>query len=106
MASKSNSGNGLISITVTISAKGGGNKIPVDNIPSSTTIGDLKKKIKVQPNARLGRSNKFENWDNKRPLSDYFVKDGEIFDCVTQCMMEDGQPEYDDYNEWLAANKN
>jgi hypothetical protein len=48
MASKSNSGNGLISITVTISAKGGGNKIPVDNIPSSTTIGDLKKKIKFK----------------------------------------------------------
>lgn len=62
-------------------------------------------KLSVRPNSRFGRLNQFENWDNRRPLSDYFVKNGEQFICVIQCVIEDGQPNVDDYDQWLLANK-
>lgn len=101
----SSSGNDLINLTVEISAKGGNKKVVLNNIPSTTTVGELKIQLEVRPNSRFGRSDKFENWDNRRSLSDYFVKNGESFMCVIQCMMEDGQSEFDDYNEWLSANK-
>ena len=66
----------------------------------------LKKQLKVAENSRFGRLNQFENWDNRRTLDDYFVKNNEQFMCVTQCVIEEGQPNCDDYNEWLAAYKN
>ncbi len=105
MASKSTPTSDSVSITVAVSAKGGNNQVTLDNIPLSTTVGELKTKLKVRPNSRLGRSNQFENWDNQRSLSDYFVQNGESFDCVIQCTMEDGQSSFDDYNTWLSANK-
>lgn len=106
MASTSSSGSNLINITVEIPAKGGNTKVNLNNIPLSMTIGELKTKLKVRPNARFGRLNQFENWDNRRPLSDYFVKNGESFQCVVQCIVEDEQQSFDDYNEWLLAYKN
>jgi hypothetical protein len=105
MAATSTSDTDLISITVEISSKGGGNNVELNNIPLSTTIGELKTKLKVRPNSRFGRVEKFENWDNRRPLSDYFVQNGEQFMCVIQCAIVEGQPEFDDYDEWLSANK-
>ncbi|UJR29778.1 hypothetical protein I4U23_017325 [Adineta vaga] len=106
MASKSTSTSDPISITVSVSTKGGDKETTLNNISLSTTVGEVKSKLNVKPNSRFGRSNQFENWDNRRPLSDYFVKNGESFDCVIQCNMEEGQSAFDDYNEWLSANKN
>ena len=94
-----------ISIKVDVSSKGSNATVELNNLPPTITIGDLKAKLKVQSNAHFGRLNQFENWDNRRSLSDYFVKNGEPFQCVIQCMMEDGQPTFDDYDECLSANK-
>ena len=94
---------GKISVTVELSSQGGNNKITLDNLPLSTTIGGLKKQLKTEANARLGRANEFENWDNRRSLSDYFVGNGEQLTCVIQCSKEDGQSSFDDYDEWLAT---
>jgi hypothetical protein len=105
MASTSSPGSGLISITVEVSSQGGNKTFALDNIPSSMSVGELKTQLKVRPNSRFGRLNKFENWDNRRPLSDYFVKSGEQFMCVIQCVIEEGQHSFDDYNEWLSTNK-
>ncbi|CAF5027016.1 unnamed protein product [Rotaria sp. Silwood1] len=105
MASISSSGTDLISITVQISSKGSDATVDLNNIPSSMTIGELKTKLNVRPNSRFGRLNQFENWDNQRPLSDYFVKNGESFDCVIQSVIEDEQRSSDDYDEWLLANQ-
>ena len=95
--------DGKISVTVELSGKGGNNKIILDNLPVSTTVGELKKQLKTEANARLGRANKFENWDNRRSLSDYFVGNGEQLNCVIQCSKEDGQSSFDDYDESLAS---
>jgi len=103
MASASSSGANSISMTVEVSAKGSDKKVQLNNIPLSTTVGEVKTKLNVRPNSRFGRVNEFENWDNRRPLSDYFVQDGEQFMCVKQCTMEEGQSSFDDYNEWLSA---
>lgn len=105
MSSTSASGTDLINITVEISAMGGNKEVNLSDIPKSMTIGELKTKLSVRPNSRFGRLNRFENWDNQRPLSDYFVKNGEQFTCVIQCIIEDGQQSVDDYNQWLLANK-
>ena len=105
MASTSSHNKDAISIKVDISGKGGSNTVDLNNISSSMTIGALKAKLRVQPNARFGRLDQFENWDNRCTLSDYFVKSGESFECVVQCVIEDGQSTFDDYNEWLAAYK-
>ena len=94
-----------VSIMVELSSKGGDNKINLNNIPLSITVGELKNKLNVPANARFGRVNQFESWDNRRTLSDYFVKNGESFTCVLQCVVEEGQSNFDDYNEWLSANK-
>ncbi|CAF3546091.1 unnamed protein product [Rotaria sp. Silwood1] len=60
------------------------------------TIGELKTKLSVRPNSRFGRLNQFENWDNQRPLSDYFVKNGTVptidlasryNDCCVACIL-------------------
>ncbi|CAF1035582.1 unnamed protein product [Rotaria sordida] len=104
MASTSSSDNALINIIVEISSKGSEKKINLNDIPLSITVGELKKQLKVQPNARFGRLDQFESWDNRRTLSDYFVKNGESFMCVIQCTIEEGQSSFDDYNEWLLAN--
>lgn len=103
MASTPPSGTGLINIKVEISAMRANSTVELKEISSSMTIGEIKKKLNVQPNSRFGRANEFENWDNRRPLSDYFVENGESFQCVTQCVVEDGQSSFDDYNEWLSA---
>jgi len=105
MTSASSSESNLINITVEVSAKGGNNKIDLTNIPLSMTVGELKTKLNVRPNSRFGRLNEFEDWDNRRSLSDYFVKNDEQFTCVIQCVMAEGQPSCDDYNEWLKTNK-
>ena len=84
---------------------GGGQEIELADIRLSTTVGELKKKLSVPPNTRCGRSNQFENWDNRRTLADYFVKDGEHLVCVVQCVREDGQSHYDNYDEWLKSNQ-
>ena len=105
MAATSTSNTDRISITVDVSSRGGENKVELKDIPLSTTIGDLKTQLNVRPNSRFGRVDQFENWDNRRPLSDYFVKNGENYMCVIQCTMVDGQPDFDDYNEWLSNNK-
>lgn len=102
----SSSGTGSISIKVEIPSKGNNRTVDLNNLSSSTTIGDLKAKLNVQPNSHFGRSDQFENWDNRRTLSDYFVQSGESFQCVIQCSVEDGQASFDDYNEWLTAYKN
>jgi len=105
MTSTSSSGTDLISIKVEVSSMGGSNIVDLNTIPPSTTIGELKTKLNVQPNSRFGRLQKFENWDNRRPLSDYFVKNDEQFMCVIQCVMTEGQPTFDDYDQWLSAYK-
>ena len=105
MASTSSSGTDLISITVQISSKGSDTTVDLNNIPLSMTIGELKTKLNVRPNSHVGRLNRFENWDNRRPLSDYFVENGESFDCVIQSNLEDKQRSFDDYDEWLLANQ-
>ncbi|CAF0868859.1 unnamed protein product [Rotaria sp. Silwood1] len=64
------------------------------------TIGDLKQKLHVEPNSHLGRPHQSENWDNRRQLSDYFVKDHEQLVCVVQSIKEDGQSSCDDYDQW------
>lgn len=96
----------VISIKVEVSSRGGNKIVEVNNISSSTTVGELKTKLNVQPNSRLGRLEKFENWDNQRSLDDYFLKNGEQLSCVIQCAIQEGQPSFDDYDEWLSANKN
>lgn len=93
----------LVNITVQVSAMRDNTTIKLNNISTSMTIGDLKNQLKVQPNSRLGRSGQFENWDNRRSLADYFVENDESFDCVVQCVVDNGQPSCDDYNEWLLA---
>ncbi len=105
MAATSTSNTDLISIKVEVSSRGGETKVELNDIPSSTTIDELKTKIKVRPNSRFGRVDKFENWDNRRSLSDYFVKNGEQFMCVIQCTIVEGQPDFDDYDEWLSTYK-
>ncbi|CAF2569733.1 unnamed protein product [Rotaria sp. Silwood2] len=95
----------LVNITVELSSQGGNNKVNLNGIPLSLTVGELKTKLQVPPNSRFGRLDQFENWDNRRSLSDYFIKNGEQFQCVIQCVIEDGQSSFDDYNEWLAANE-
>lgn len=105
MSSTSSADSDLTNITVEVSSSGGNKNIVLNNIPSSTTVGELKTQLKVRPNSRFGRSDQFENWDNRRSLSDYFVQNGESFQCVVQCAMEEGQSKFDDYNEWLSANK-
>ncbi|CAF3228024.1 unnamed protein product [Rotaria sp. Silwood2] len=105
MASTSSSGTALIDIKVELPSKGSNNTVDLNKIPLSLTVGELKTKLNVPPNSRFGRSDQFENWDNRRPLSDYFVKNGELFQCVRQCAIEEGQSFFDDYNEWLLANK-
>ena len=97
--------NSLNNLTVEISSRGGGQQIVLNDISPSTTIGQLKTQLNVAENARFGRQDKYENWDNRRPLSDYFVKSDEIFTCVIQCVRENGQSKFDDYEEWLAENK-
>ena len=105
MASTSSSGTDLISITVEVSAMRSNTQVDLKGIPLSTTVGELKTKLNVRPKSRFGRVDKFENWDNRRSLSDYFVENGESFMCVIQCVMSEGQPSFDDYDEWLSANK-
>lgn len=105
MSGASSSDTNLVSIKVEISAMGGMRKVNLSNIPLSMTIGELKSRLNVRPNSRFGRSNKYENWDNRRTLSDYFVKNEEQFMCVIQCMVEDGQSDVDDYDQWLLANQ-
>lgn len=94
-----------VNMTIEVAAMRNNTKVELNSIPLTMTIGEVKKKLNVQPNARFGRLNEFENWDNRRPLSDYFVKNGEEFSCVVQCVMEDGQPSCDDYDEWLSTKK-
>jgi hypothetical protein len=106
MTSTSSPDADLISIKVEVSSKGGSNTVDLNNIPSSITVGELKTKLNVRPNSRFGRVDKFENWDNRRPLSDYFVKNGEQFMCVIQCVIVESQPSFDDYDEWLSTLKN
>ncbi|CAF3341063.1 unnamed protein product [Rotaria socialis] len=89
MEPKSFSEAGRISVTVEISAMKGQNEITLANIPLSMTIGDLKKKLHIEPNSRLGRPHESENWDNQRQLSDYFVRDHEQLVCVLQCTKEE-----------------
>ncbi|CAF1136283.1 unnamed protein product [Didymodactylos carnosus] len=101
----SESQSDLISIAVTTSSKGGDRTVAVKNIPLSITVGELKTKLTVAETSRLGRLHEFENWDNRRPLSDYFVKDQENLGCVLQCSVEDGQSSYDDYDLWLAKSQ-
>jgi len=103
MTSTSSSSVDLISIQVEVSSSGGNNMIDLNNIPSSTTVGELKTKLNVRPNSRFGRLNEYGNWDNRRPLSDYFVRNGEQFMCVIQCVMTEGQPDFDDYKQWLSS---
>ncbi len=79
--------------------------IDLNDIPASITIGELKTKLKVQPNSRFGRLNEYENWDNRRSLSDYLVKNGEQLMCVIQCIRTEGQPDFDDYDQWLSTYK-
>ena len=105
MSSKSVVNTGVISITVEQSAKGGNTDTILNDISPSMTVGELKKKLNVEANSRFGRKDQFEDWDNRRPLSDYFVKNGELFQCVIQCMMEEGQSSFDDYDQWLAQYK-
>ncbi|CAF3750597.1 unnamed protein product [Rotaria sp. Silwood1] len=88
-----------------MSSKGSDTTVDLNNIPLSMTVGELKTKLNVGPNSRFGRLNQFENWDNRRSLSDYFVETGESFDCVIQSVMEDAQRSFDDYDEWLLANR-
>ncbi|CAF1036453.1 unnamed protein product [Rotaria sordida] len=106
MERRSFSDVGKISITVEISPNDGQNEVTLANIPLCMTIGDLKQKLNVEPNSRLGRPHEFENWDNRRQLSDYFVKDYEQLVCVLQCIKEDGQSSCDDYDQWLAKRTN
>lgn len=98
-------GTDLNTIVVEISSQMGTKKVVLNNISPSTTIGQLKTQLNVRPNSRFGRQQQFENWDNRRSLADYFVRNGEVFSCVIQCIIEDGQSHFDDYQEWLAANK-
>ena len=105
MSSTPASGNESVNITVEVSAKGGDRMVDLNSIPLSTTIGELKTKLQVRPNSRFGRLQEYGDWDNRRPLSDYFVKNGEKFDCVIQCVMTEGQPSFDDYEQWLSAYK-
>jgi hypothetical protein len=105
MASTSSPDSDQISITVEVSSQGGNKNVVLNNIPLSISVGELKTQLKVRPNSRFGRFNEYGNWDNRRPLSDYFVKNGESFQCVIQCIIEEGQSSFDDYNQWLAANK-
>jgi hypothetical protein len=70
------------------------------------TIGQLKQKLNVEPNSRLGRPNESENWDNRRQLSDYFVKDYEQLVCVLQDIKENRQTLFDDYDQWLTKRTN
>ena len=91
-----------ISVTVEQSWKGGNTKTTVDNLPLSTTVGELKKRLKTEANGRLGRTGEFESWDNRRSLADYMVKTGEQLECVVQCVREVGQSSFDDYDQWLA----
>lgn len=93
--------NDLISITVEMSGKQFCEKVVLDNISLLTTVGELKEKLNMRPNARFGRFQMFENWDNRRPLTDYFVQNGESFICVIQCSVETRQRLFDDYNQWL-----
>lgn len=88
-------------IQVEIQMKGGNKIITVEDAQSSLTIGQLKEKISVRPNTRCGRPDQYENWDNRRTLSDYFVKEGERLICVVQCVREEGQSSFDNYDEWL-----
>lgn len=105
MTDASSSDTNLVNVKVEISAMRGATTVNLSKIPLSMTIGELKTKLNVRPNSRFGRSNKYENWDNRRTLADYFVKDEEMFSCVVQCMMDDGQPDADDYDQWLLANQ-
>jgi len=105
MTSTSSSGTDLINITVEVSSMGGSKIVDLNNISPSITIDELKTKLNVQPNSRFGRLQNFENWDNRRSLSDYFVKNNEQFMCVIQCVMTEGQPTFDDYDEWLSTYK-
>lgn len=103
---KSFSEAGRISVTVEISSLNGPNEITLANIPQCMTVGDLKLKLHVDPNSRLGRPNEFENWDNRRQVSDYFVRDHEQLVCVLQCAKENEQTSCDDYDQWLAKRTN
>lgn len=106
MERKSFSEPGRISVTVEISSMNGQNEITLANIPLTMTIGDLKQKLHVEPNSRLGRCHEAENWDNQRQLSDYFVRDHEQLVCVLQCIKEETQSTCDDYDQWLAKRRN
>lgn len=94
-----------VSISVEFAAKGGSRTVNLDNLSTSTTIGEVKNQLGVAANSRFGRQNQFESWDNRRTLADYFVANGEKFDCVIQCMIQEGQPDCDNYEEWLAAHR-
>ncbi|CAF3524673.1 unnamed protein product [Rotaria sp. Silwood1] len=106
MERRSFSDAGRISVTVEISLNEGQNEVTLANIPLSMTIGDLKQKLHVEPNSHLGRPHQSENWDNRRQLSDYFVKDHEQLVCVVQSIKEDGQSSCDDYDQWLEKRTN
>jgi hypothetical protein len=106
MQRKSFSDAGRITVTVELSSTGGRNEITLANIPLSMPIGQLKQKLNVEPNSHLGRPNELENWDNRRQLSDYLVKDFEQLVCVKQSIKEGGQTSFDDYDQWLAKRAN
>ncbi|CAF0788464.1 unnamed protein product [Adineta steineri] len=86
MGCTSSSSDDHIKVKVDMSWPGGRKKI-VKRIPVSTTVGQLKQKLNA-PHSRLGYTHKIENWDNGRPLSDYFVKNGKQFKCTLQCGKE------------------
>jgi len=106
MSRKSFSDIGRISITVELSSVHGQDEITLANLELSMTIGQLKQKLNVEPNSRLGRPNESENWDNRRQLCDYFVKDYEQLVCVLQDIKEARQSSFDDYDQWLAKRTN
>lgn len=95
-----------VQIRVKILSMGANRENDLDDIPVSTTIGELKEKLGLRPNTHCGREGQAENWDNRRTLADYSVRDGDQLACIVQCVVQDGQGSHDDYNEWLQNNQN
>ena len=93
--------NNTMKLQVEIQMQMGNRVVTLDDAQSSMTIGQLKEKLSVRSNTRCGRENQYENWDNRRTLADYFVKENERLVCVVQCVREEGQSSYDNYDQWL-----